>query len=130
MENTCIVCGKSFKADRRHYKYCSKQCCKYAHCPPDSERGISKGTIGAIHELQVSVDLLRLGWEVFRAVSPNASCDLIACKGDRAVKVQVTKARISPITGNVSYDSHDGENFDVLAISYVDGKIRYMPSLA
>lgn len=51
--------------------------------------GLSIGTTGAIGELRVSVDLLIKGYEVFRAVSHSCSCDLIAIKQSRALRIEV-----------------------------------------
>lgn len=42
---------------------------------------LTAGTQGAVSEMMAAVDLLRRGYEVFRALSPNAGCDLIALKG-------------------------------------------------
>jgi len=41
-------------------------------------------TVGAMAELCVAADLLRHGFEVFRAVSPHSTCDLAVLKGNAA----------------------------------------------
>lgn len=51
---------------------------------------LSPATFGAANELRVAVYLISLGWDVFRALSPNGSTDLVAIKGRRHIlRVQV-----------------------------------------
>lgn len=54
---------------------------------------IPSGTIGAIAELRVSAHLLRLGYEVFRAVSMHCSCDLVISKSGKTARVEVKSRR-------------------------------------
>lgn len=39
--------------------------------------------------------LLRQGYEVFRSVSPNCTCDLIACRDGETLRVEVRVGRLS-----------------------------------
>lgn len=50
---------------------------------------VFSGTIGAMSELLVCVELLNRGYEVFRAMSPSSSCDLIAFNGASCIRVEV-----------------------------------------
>jgi len=52
----------------------------------------SQGTIGAISELSVACHLMNLGYDVFRSLSPHASCDLVAIKGQRVLRIEVKTA--------------------------------------
>lgn len=56
----------------------------------------TRGNTGAAAELQVAADLLRKGRQVFRAVSPHASCDLLVLDEDGAftrIEVRTVSAR-------------------------------------
>src|SRR5271166_6211755 len=57
-------------------------------------------TTGALSELKAAVDLMERRWQVFRAISPDASCDLIIMSGDELKRVQVRTAKVSA-TGKV-----------------------------
>jgi hypothetical protein len=52
-------------------------------------RHLPTGTVGAMAELLAATDLLMKGFEVFRAVSPSASCDLAILKEGKLLKVEV-----------------------------------------
>jgi len=52
-------------------------------------REISTSTIGAAAELRVCAHLLELGYEVFRSMSPNCTCDMVIGKGGIAASVEV-----------------------------------------
>ena len=86
---------------------------------------VSVGTKGAIGEYAVCVDLLRQGWEVFKAVSPSCSCDLIIQNKDGAKRVEVRTGRTN-LYGTVN--TVRKHKADVLAIVLRD-KIVYEPPL-
>jgi hypothetical protein len=79
---------------------------------------ISKGTLGALNELRIAVNLLSLGRQVFRSLSPNGPADLIAVKGRTILKVQVKSSL------NGQYTNLRQGNNDLLAIVSA-GEIRY-----
>jgi hypothetical protein len=79
---------------------------------------ISKGTVGAINEIRIAVNLMTLGWSVFRSLSPNGPTDLIAVKGRTVLKVQCK----SSLNGQFQ-NLRSGHN-DLLAI-VTAGEIRY-----
>lgn len=56
---------------------------------PSKYKGLSTGVVGAIGELIVAADLLSKGYEVFRAVSQAASCDLIVLKAGACLRIEV-----------------------------------------
>lgn len=60
-----------------------------------------------------------LGFQVFRNLSVNGSCDLVAIKGRRIIRVQVK----STLSINSFMNLRQGQN-DLLAI-LVEGEIRY-----
>lgn len=59
-----------------------------------SSDGLSKIHTGLLAELAVSMDLLTKGWEVFRPLSPGASCDLIGVRGPDTIRFEVKSAKI------------------------------------
>lgn len=84
------------------------------------------GTRGAVAELMVCADLLSKGVEVFRAVSPQATCDLaVIDKSGRFLRVEVkgvTPNSRGLIACNVKRNMG---NFDMIAFVFQDGKIVY-----
>ena len=89
---------------------------------------ISRGTRGAVGELSVTVDLLRRNYEVFRNVSQHGSCDLIAMKGGKVLRVEVKSTCINTETGKVYIPKLDGSKFDLLAV-YSAAGVLYQPEL-
>lgn len=84
------------------------------------------GTEGAFGELIVSADLLRRGYQVFRAISPACDYDLIVLKGTRLLKIEVTKGRREK-TG-LQWTKHT-KPYDVLAVWESNSVITYIPEL-
>lgn len=52
----------------------------------------STSAMGAMSELRIAIDLTLRGYEVFRALEPSATCDLIALKDGKCLRVQVKTA--------------------------------------
>lgn len=89
---------------------------------------ISTPTKGTIAELQISIDLLKRGFPVFRALSPSCPCDLAIVVDGKLLRIEVTSAKQGP-NGRPYYSKHNPENFDVLALVFDSGKIQYIPDL-
>ncbi len=84
-------------------------------------------------ELLVSADLIRRGFDVFRALSPHSGCDLIAIhtrdrgNGHAVQRVEV-KTGSYKNTGEPTYPKpRKDEDYDILAIVLPDNRIDYMP---
>ena len=93
--------------------------------PSQAQR--DRGKKGAAHELLVSYDLILKGYDVYRAVSHNAVCDLIAIKDGRVLRVEVTTAYNyvrKDGTKCKGYNKHDTARYDVLAVVN-EGSIEY-----
>lgn len=143
--NECIVCGVglSEKQKRRKGKLCSDKC--------RTQRGkdiwiaqrdaigegwrykVPCGTVGAIHELVVSVALMKEGWHVFRALSPACPCDLlIARKGETPLRIEITTGFRGP-AGNVTHPKGKVLNgplpraFDHIAVVLGQNEIIWLP---
>jgi hypothetical protein len=84
--------------------------------------------VGAISELLVCADLLKKGYEVFRAVSQHCSCDLAILKDKALVRVEVRTAFMNG-KGELNYAKPKPEKSDVLALVLKDGNIFYRPEL-
>jgi len=84
---TCSTCNEPFLGTFNQI-YCSKNCSTYRQTYP----GLSRGTAGAISELIVCADLLKKGYEVFRAVSQSCSCDLLISKNGVIKRLEVRTA--------------------------------------
>ncbi len=84
---------------------------------------------GAISELAVAVDLMYRGFEVFRALSPASSCDLIIYRDGKALRVEVkTDRRLAFKTHRKKEGSKFLEKTDIVAIP-MEGYIDYYPTL-
>ena len=132
---SCVHCGARFAPRKRAHIYCNPRCRtlsenarrqvtnpnRYAHLPV--------GTVGALHELVVSADLMRLGFHVFRALSPACPCDLVVITGSGSlVRVEVKTSNRRPDGRNVpNLTAIDQERADVYAFVSQDGEILYFP---
>jgi len=124
----CKNCGNSFAHSAKGHKryYCSLDCqrafYRKRHGVRGAYSGIAPGTVGAISELRVCVELMAMGFSVFRAQSPHCSVDLVVLCGTKCMRVAV----------KTSYLKHSGEVIipkephphDILALVLPD-EIRY-----
>lgn len=81
--------------------------------------GMSPATYGALSELRVSCDLIDRGYSVFRALSPNAPCDLVVIKAHQVLRVEVKSNPIVPCGAKQ-------RNYDILA-QVLTNEIVYTP---
>ena len=133
MPTKCEHCAKPIPELRLKHgaTSCSKTCSNLiqknkcsSFCYPDT---VKTGTVGAIHELVVSIDLMKRGLPVFRALSSACACDLgVLCNG-RLLRFEVTTGYIG-CKGSLSYPKHKKQNFDVIAV-VSPGGITYLPAL-
>lgn len=133
----CSKCEKPIPDSKKNYvriKYCSKECreenrrLKYVSVNKPIYDSICTGTVGAIHELLVSVDLLKRGFDVFRSLSPSCSCDLAILKNRKLIKVEVTTGKYS-VSGKLFYPPKKDIKYDLLAVVVKHGDIIYLPTL-
>jgi hypothetical protein len=129
-QQVCPQCQKVFLTRRSNKIYCSKSCKnKKMYVARSAYPDLPTGTVGAISELAVSCDLLRRGFEVFRALSSSCSCDLaILWKGTHLRRVEVRTGYENPSTGKQSTCRTGIERCDIFAIVYPSG-IVYEPPL-
>jgi len=132
----CPICGEAIPQKRinKKAKTCSKACGKelvrQAYKLANPTRGISPGKVGALNELIVSCDLIRRGYDVFRAVSPSCSCDLAVLGSDgEFLRIEVTTGSLNIWSGKAFYPPHDPSRYDVIAVVIGDGVINYYPDI-
>lgn len=130
----CAVCGDALtpaKAKARA-KVCSVKCRGQRDYTRFREVNkyfpISPGTRGAVSELQVASDLMLKGFNVFRALSSNASCDLAIVRKDKLLRIEVRTGYRTP-AGSLSFPKKPAELFDVMAVVESNGTITYMPPI-
>ena len=89
--------------------------------------GLASGTVGAIGELRVAVDLLRRGLPVFRSLSPACLCDLVIVTVTRIYRIEVRTAYKRRYASGVYYPRTDEGKFDIFA-GVLPDSIFYDPS--
>ena len=133
---SCFECGIDVKKGTKSpKKYCSKQC-KTQHWKKVFKENnprilnVCTGTIGAIGELRVCVDLLSKGYHVYRAISPACPADLAITHNNKLYRVEVTTGYIS-IKGKLYHlkNEQDKLGFDIPAVIKKTGEISYFPEL-
>jgi hypothetical protein len=119
MSQVCEHCQKPFPYSKDKYrrKYCSIECRTARYCPSSTSH-LASGTAGAVSELRVCADLLLKEYEVFRAMSPSCSCDLMALKEGLIQRIEVRSGQKS-ITGKI-FTSRLRFRADVMAIVLTD----------
>jgi hypothetical protein len=126
----CPNCSISFETSNNSQIYCTKNCTynasKLSSGISKYNADLSSGTIGAISELRVATDLLNKGYEVYRALSPTCSGDLIAQKENKLFKIEVKTAQITK-TGRLFYGTKNIRS-EYLAL-VLKNEIIYKPTL-
>lgn len=91
---------------------------------------LSASDVGALSEILVVADLTRAGLQVFRAVSPGASCDMLVVDGHQLWRVEVKTCSKSRRGGGWRFDHQRlrPERYDVLALVKGDTGIEYRPN--
>lgn len=101
-------------------------------------QGKTKTVRGTISELIAAADLMEKGYEVFRAMEPCATCDLIALKGSEVLRVQVRTGnvyhRLDGVTtmyySNTARDAERTDRFAIVVgkeVIYKDSTIEVLP---
>lgn len=133
IKTKCQGCSTEFEhpAQTWNQKYCSAECRKISTGASEGTRlTLNCGNMGALSELLVCADLLKRGYEVFRAVSPSCSCDLIALKNKVCMRVEVRTGYQTPRGPSCADKNNPNrkERHEILAV-VVAGIPFYFPSL-
>jgi len=113
--------------------WCSRKCYDLVEGRKRIEHNKNNGTsprrLGAISECVVAADLLRKGFDVFQAVSDQASCDFIALKEGVMLRIEVKTLQKSAHGRDIfPVRFLQSGRFDVLAFVARDGSsIVYRP---
>jgi hypothetical protein len=117
----CTECRKAFNASKPNTLVCSDKCRKERYLKVYG-RGVlvnpdlSTVNVGAMSELLVSADLLRRGYDVFRALSQGCYCDLIAVKKNSTLHIEVRTGYTSSTTGKMVFPKKKRGTIDIFAI--------------
>ncbi len=127
----CKGCNEKFEA-KTHQLYCSKKCSTDRVNSAFIKSGlehIATGTVGAIAELVVSADLMRKGYDVYRALSPSCNADILAIKGSEMKKYEVRTGRYyknNDGSYKLSYPKQRIAGKSVAVLTHSDGVIHYL----
>lgn len=127
----CPTCGKEFKARRSNQIYCNSKCTPGNQLERKIKSNldhISPGTVGAIAELLVSIDLMKRGYTVYRALSPASYSDILAVKGSIILHVEVRTATYylkEDGSRNLVYGKAKLGNKFLVIVTHSDNKIHY-----
>lgn len=98
--------------------------------PAGFTENCSRPMRGAWAELLVAVDLIGRGYEIFTAAYGSSSCDMLALREGKTLRVEVKLGQWNGSKHTASINSDRRKSFDLLAIVARDGKeVRYLPEL-
>lgn len=116
----CTACGATFRHASRMVKMCDG-CRAERDRQLQTRRDAALPTVlvGAIGELRAAVALMSVGYYVFRSLTPQCPCDLVAfVRGsDRPLRVEVKSHATDLSAARVTFEQHGGEaEYDILAV--------------
>ena len=119
MKKICPNCKKEFEYEKKYYRiYCTTE---YAHEAYRLKMGFTgtfdlpAGTVGALAELTVAIDLLQKGYEVYRSLSPSCSGDLLIEKNKEFLKIEVRTGYRHSVTKHIN-TSYQNIHSSILAV--------------
>lgn len=119
MQKICKNCKDIFYSNNPQQVFCKVKCQldKYKETSGRISKKLTlpPSTIGEISELLVSSDLLKKGFDVFKALSSSCYCDLIATKKDLILRVEV-KTCYKDKNNSKLYFNKSKNNFDIYAV--------------
>lgn len=136
IKETCLFCKKIFEAGKfQKRKFCSVECRKDYNKQVLRKNNplvfeLPSGTVGAIGELRICVDLLTRGYHVYRSVSPSCPTDLAIMHQGKLYGIEVVTGYVS-LKGKLCHNKIYIKNpqFDIVAIVLKNGDITYEPPL-
>ena len=132
----CVNCGTSFETTMSQKVHCDSLCRKESwrkRYTGVNDLGklpkLPSNKVGAMTEIFVSAYLLERGFDVFRAMSPSSSCDLIIIKDKKSYRVEVRTGSYNS-TGKlqIHFSDNDLGRSEILAIRARDGSIFFYES--
>ena len=135
MTLTCECCKKEFTPKFRRTRFCSMKCSRRSYydknyTPSEYEQAhIGRSNVGAANELKVAADLMLRGFDVFRALSPQCSCDLAILRGGKLLRVEVRSGRPAKNRKKPFWAKPKKGKSDLFAL-VLPAEIIYVPPLA
>lgn len=128
----CVTCKVEFKTTHPNAKFCSRKCKTVQIKSPYNGfiNGVDTSTTGAIAELMACVDLMKKGYEVFRAMSPSSHCDILGIKDGVVHLYEVrTGTYIESKNGKrLTWINRKAHGKEMIVVTYKDHKVHYIPS--
>lgn len=125
-QKQCELCLSSFSSPQPNTLVCSESCrlkrIQNITGRKSYQTSLSAGTVGAISEMAVALDLMQKGYAVFRALSPSCKSDLVAMKLGVILTVEVRTGYISA-SQNVTFPHRKDDEADIYA-AYVPREQR------
>jgi hypothetical protein len=88
--------------------------------------GVNQSPInGMLAELTACCDLARKGFEVFKAVNPIGSCDLVVWLGSKGLRVEVKHGVMTNTGRPICNATRNAGKYDVLALVTYEGTVHY-----
>lgn len=91
--------------------------------------GLPPYVVGEMNELLVAIDLLKLGYDVYRSITGRGLCDLVAVHRVNGSATRIEVKTAYNVKGRVLSSKGAQNKFDVLARVFWDGEIQYDPPL-
>ena len=134
LNKICYRCKVTFSTKIKNQIFCTKDCQIKTNRVFTKKDGIKipTGTTGAISEFFASNDLLKKGYDVYRALSPSCFCDLIVHKNGDIKKVEVKTGYMRVVTPDsinktpVHYPKHTNYFYDVIAVVVNGEEVFYL----
>lgn len=133
----CLNCDNKFYTNKNHQVFCEQSCRNIYYAKQWDIDGfrfeIPSGTVGVLSEYLASIDLMKKGYEVYRAMSPASSSDLILKKNNKFISIEVRtgKLKINNEKNDVKlhYPKHHMRSDHFAIVIPEKNKIIYIPEL-
>src|SRR5215472_998798 len=129
-ERVCSRCNKTFLPNRPFQKYCGAKACGWNathYAGPVTD--LTKPTVGTIGELVAGISLLEKGFQVYRALSPSADCDLLAVYNEHLYRFEVKTGRHigENLESKVLHCRKNSTAENFIVVTYPGHKVHYFP---
>lgn len=123
----CVNCASVFMG-KGNQRFCNYKCSSTYIKKRKTTYDLPTGTIGAMAELVVSVDLMKQGYDVFRALSPSCDCDILAIRDGELHKYEVRTGQYYENNNGgikIIYGRTRIKGKLIAVVTHVDGKVHY-----
>jgi hypothetical protein len=123
----CANCGSEFESSLSFSRFCSKQCSIEFHnkkIKKSSFNKITPGLVEVISEFLVCEDLIKLDYNIYRAVSRSSDAQLVIVKGTLFYKVKISTGTYA--NGKLLYRKSKLKEMNLAVVTHSDRKIHYI----